>query len=273
MRLSGSLVLFHNEPDLYGQAIQSFLYGCDGLLYVIDNSSVPLEHDLFRHPRVRYVFLDRNLGFGAAHNLAINTIGVVSDLHMILNPDIFFGTDVIPHLLKVMQSTPEIGALMPKINYPDGSLQRLCKLLPTPVDLILRRFIPIKSIQAAINRRYEMHDLPQDQLVNVPTISGCFLLVRTELFLKLSGFDERYFMYLEDVDLMRRIGDFAKVVYDPLVSVTHAYAKGSYRNKKLLAYHIVSAVRYFNKWGWFFDTKRKEVNARTLKSLSGKKLC
>lgn len=264
MRLSGSLVLFHNDPNLYGQAIQSFLNGCDGLLYIVDNSSMPLEHVLFCHPRVRYIFLDRNLGFGAAHNQAISLAGVESDLHLILNPDISFGIDVISHLLSVMQSTPEIGALMPRVNYPDGSLQRLCKLLPTPIDLILRRFIPIKSVQVEINHRYELHNLRQDKLVDVPTISGCFMMVRTNILRKIGGFDERYFMYLEDVDLVRRIGLTNRVVYDPRVSVTHEYAKGSYRNKKLLGYHMMSAFRYFTKWGWWFDSYRRYKNSTVI---------
>jgi GT2 family glycosyltransferase len=90
VKLSGSLVLFHNDPALYGLAIQSFLSSCDGVLYVVDNSSEPLAHELFRHPRVRYIFLDCNLGFGSAHNQAITTVGVESDLHLILNPDISF---------------------------------------------------------------------------------------------------------------------------------------------------------------------------------------
>lgn len=264
MRISGSLVLFHNDSALYGQAIQSFLNGCDGVLYVVDNSSIPLEHDLFRHPRVRYLYPGRNLGFGAAHNLAIAEISPVSSCHLFLNPDISFGPEVLTHLINVMRDSLGIGVLMPRINYPDGSLQRLCKLLPTPVDLILRRFIPLKSVQSGINRRYELHDLPQDRLIDVPTISGCFMIVRTELLRNLGGFDERYFMYLEDVDLVRRIGDEARVVYDPCVCVTHAYAKGSYRNKKLLAYHMASAVRYFTKWGWWFDSVRRKRNSAVL---------
>ena len=80
-----------------------------------------------------------------------------------------------------MQKNSDIGALMPRVNYPDGSLQRVCKLLPTPIDLIFRRFIPIKSIRNRINNRYELHDLPQDKLVDVPTISGCFMILRSEL--------------------------------------------------------------------------------------------
>jgi GT2 family glycosyltransferase len=267
VKLSGSLVLFHNDPALYGRAIQSFLSGCDGVLYVVDNSSEPLEHELFSHPRVRYMYPGRNLGFGAAHNLAISEKHLLSNYHLILNPDISFGPEVLPYLIDVMQELAGIGALMPRINYPDGSLQRLCKLLPTPVDLILRRFIPIKSVQSRINRRYELHALPQDRLAEVPSISGCFLLVRSELLLSLGGFDERYFMYLEDVDLVRRIGDVAKVVYEPRVSVTHSYAKGSYRNKKLLAYHMMSAVFYFAKWGWFWDPVRADRNKKTLNEI------
>ena len=89
-------------------------------------------------------------------------------------------------------------------------------------------------------------------------------MLQSRLFRDIGGFDERYFMYLEDVDLVRRIGSLARVVYDPRVSVVHEYAKGSYRNKKLLWYHIKSAVLYFTKWGWLFDMQRKKRNAVTL---------
>jgi GT2 family glycosyltransferase len=268
IRLSASLVLYNCAPEIFVPAATSFLESvADGILVIVDNSETPLSHSLLEHPRVRYIFNNANLGFGAAHNRAIAAVGAEPNFHLILNPDISFGVEVIPHLVSVMHNNPEIGVLMPRINYPDGTLQRLCKLLPTPLDLILRRFIPIKSIQTAINLSYELHDLPQDRLVDVPTISGCFLLVRTEILLKLGGFDQRYFMYLEDVDLVRRIGDVARVVYDPRVSVTHAYTKGSYRNKKQLAYHIASAVRYFTKWGWFFDSDRGRRNAAVLTHL------
>jgi GT2 family glycosyltransferase len=272
VKLSGSLVLFHSSAELYELAIQSFLNGCDGVLYVVDNSSSPLKHDLFHHPRIRYIFNNANLGFGAAHNRAIVNVCNESDFHIIINPDINFCAEVIPHLTDVMQKNSDIGVLMPRVNYPDGSLQRLCKLLPTPIDLIFRRFISIKSIRNRINHRYELHDLPQDRLVDVPTISGCFLIVRTELLRKHGGFDERYFMYLEDVDLVRRIGSTARVVYDPSVSVIHQYAKGSYHNKKLLRYHIISAFRYFTKWGWWFDSYRRNKNSAVISYLQKLKL-
>jgi hypothetical protein len=73
-------------------------------------------------------------------------------------------------------------------------------------------------------------------------------------------FDERYFMYMEDVDLCRRIHRRFKTIYFPQVVVYHHYAKGSYRSVRLMMHHIASALRYFHKWGWFFDPERVDIN-------------
>lgn len=267
MKISASLVLFHNDPAQYGSAIRCFLQGCDGILYVVDNSMAPLQHELFEHPRVRYVHAGENLGFGKAHNRAFAMAAGTSDAHLLLNPDIFFEPHVLPELGSFLGENQGAGAVMPRITYPDGSLQRLCKLLPTPVDLIFRRFIPSELIKAKINQRYEMHALAQDRPSRVPTLSGCFLLIRSDLLHRLGGFDERFFMYMEDVDLVRRICDVSDAVYLPSVQVKHAYAKGSYRSRKLLGYHLRSAILYFNKWGWFIDQDRRERNKKALANL------
>lgn len=267
MDISASLVLFHNDPTQYGQAMRCFLEGCDGILYVVDNSTPPLQHELFEHPRVRYVHAGENLGFGKAHNRAFAMAAGTSDAHLLLNPDILFEPHVLHELGRFLGANQQIGAVMPRITYPDGSLQRLCKLLPTPVDLIFRRFIPFDGIKTKINQRYELHGLAQDRPTPVPTLSGCFLLVRSKLLHRLGGFDERFFMYMEDVDLVRRIGDVSDTVYLPSVEVKHAYAKGSYRNLKLLRYHLHSAILYFNKWGWIFDQDRNEKNKKALAAL------
>lgn len=265
MNISASLVLFHNDPAQYGLAMRCFLDGCYGTLYVVDNSTVQLQHELFSHPRVRYFYAGENLGFGKAHNRAISMAVGTSDAHLLLNPDISFEPHVLPELGQFLEANPFVGAVMPRVNYPDGSLQHLCKLLPTPVDLILRRFA-LERIKEKINQRYEMHGLAQDRASCVPTLSGCYLLIRSNLLHRLGGFDERFFMYLEDVDLVRRIGDVADTVYRPSVQVVHAYAKGSYRNRKLLGYHLRSAIQYFNKWGWFFDSTRKVRNRNTFRN-------
>ncbi len=86
------------------------------------------------------------------------------------------------------------------------------------------------------------------------------MFVRTTVFEKVGGFDERFFMYAEDVDLSRRIHRNYKTIFYPKVSITHEYEKGSYTNYKLLKYHITSLFKYFCKWGWFFDKERRDIN-------------
>jgi GT2 family glycosyltransferase len=68
------------------------------------------------------------------------------------------------------------------------------------------------------------------------------------------------------VDLSRRVGRIARTVFVPHVAVVHDYARGSYREWRLLWHHLVSAARYFNKWGWLRDSERDRINARTLRA-------
>ncbi len=266
--ITSSLVLFHNDPAQFGRAISSFIDGCDGVLHVVDNSSSALQHDLFRHPRVRYDFAGSNLGFGVAHNRAVAQSHSGSEFHLFLNPDVMFDPGVLAELVVFMRGNPSVGAVMPRVTYPDGAPQHLCKLLPTPFDLILRRFIPLAGVREKLNQTYELHALPLDRASDVPVLSGCFLLVRTSIIRQIGGFDPRFFMYMEDVDLVRRIGDVARTVFLPSVSIQHVYAKGSYRNPRLLSYHLRSAISYFFKWGWFFDRVRKDRNRAIIKALS-----
>ena len=149
---------------------------------------------------------------------------------------------------------------MPKIIYPDGSTQCLCKLLPTPFDLILRRFNPFTKINNILQLRYELRFTSYDSEFESPTLSGCFMMLKSSLLKEVGGFDQRFFMYLEDVDLCRRIGELGKLVYYPKVCVVHNYEKGSYGNKKLLKYHAFSAIKYFNKWGWIFDNNMRVIS-------------
>lgn len=232
----------------------------------MDHSPKALEHPILLDPRLILVHRPDNPGFGTGHNRAYEYVRDISEFHLLLNPDVRFGTEVLPALVNCFALDKTITAAMPRIVYPDGQLQSLCKLLPTPIDLILRRFIPIKMVREAINCRYELRDLPQDRRSDVPSLSGCMLLMRSSDFVAVGGFDQRYFMYMEDVDLVRRLGDLGRTIYEPKIQVEHGYAKGSYRSRRLLAHHMTSAIRYFNKWGWCFDTTRRQRNSSVLKT-------
>lgn len=267
-KLTASLVLYNSQSAQFETAISSFIDAApDSQLFVMDNSPVPLQSNWFAHPQVVYVHNECNLGFGAAHNRAMRSCLMSSDLHLILNPDIRLNTSAISYLVGRFEADPGLAAAMPTILYPDGELQRLCKLLPSPLDLFIRRFLPVANIRRWIDRRYEMHALSQEVPSEVPSLSGCFLLVKSSALQEVGGFDESFFMYMEDVDLVRRLASIGKAMYFPNVSVIHEYAKGSYRDPKLLRYHLNSAVKYFNKWGWIFDRQRSKRNAAMLTRL------
>jgi GT2 family glycosyltransferase len=254
-------VSYHNPPDQIAAVLRSVAATPGIGLTLVDNSRDDKLAEVARQFGARYVHRPDNPGFGAAHNLAIRmALAEGSAYHLVVNPDITFNADVIPALRAYMDSHPDIGLIMPDIRYPDGSRQHLCKLLPHPVDLLGRRFAPALYRLSGRVDTYEMRRSGYDHIMDVPALSGCFMFLRTSVLEKTGGFDERFFMYLEDVDLSRRIGQCARTVFFPAVSVVHAYQKGSYKSSALLSHHISSAIRYFNKWGWLFDSERHTVN-------------
>ena len=213
-----------------------------------------------------------NLGYGKAHNIAMRkSIENNTSYHIVLNPDIYFENDVIEKLYNYMEENQEIGNIIPQVLYPDGEIQYLTKLLPTPIDLIFRRFIPLKSWKDKRNKKFELKFTGYKDINNIPSLSGCFMFLRADTLKDVGLFDENIFMYLEDTDLNRRIHSKYKTIFYPKVHILHEYAKESYVNKKLLVYHIKSAIYYFNKWGWFFDKERAEINNRCLEKLNYKK--
>jgi GT2 family glycosyltransferase len=267
-QINASIVLYHNEKEQLRKIIESFFdTKLKVKLYLIDNSSNDdLKELLNIDNRIEYMFNNANLGYGKAHNIAIRkSIEENIPYHIVLNPDIYFENNVLEELYDYMQSHKDIGNIMPKILYPDGEIQYLAKLLPTPIDLILRRFIPLQKWKEKRNEKYELRFTQYDKIMNIPSLSGCFMFLRTDTLKKVGLFDENIFMYLEDNDLNRRIHNRYKTIFYPKVSIIHFYEKESYVNKKLLFYHIKSAIYYFNKWGWFFDKERVYINKQTLK--------
>ena|ERR1700734_2021789 len=265
-QVNSSIVLFENDPAEVVAAIRSVRDSpLRTMCTVVDNSPTSLLQECVASAGAHYIHSNRNLGFGAAHNFALRAHIEDAEFCLIQNPDVHFSPDTLCALYKFMLAHPEVGLVMPKILYPDGTEQRLCKLLPGPLDLILRRFGG--AIGDALFRkqheRYELAHLDLGVAREIPCLSGCFMFIRSGALRDVGCFDERYFMYMEDVDLCRRIGAKYKTVFFPYVSITHGYQKGSYRVGDLMKHHVESAIRYFGKWGWFRDSAREELNKRT----------
>ena len=270
-KITASIVLYHNKKEQLEKAIKSFLdTKLHVKLYLIDNSSNDNLKELEKiDERIEYIFNNANLGYGKAHNIAMQkSIESDTPYHLVLNPDVYFENEVLEELFGYMQKHKDVGNIIPQVLYPNREVQYLAKLLPTPIDLIFRRFVPFKNWKEKRNEKFELRFSEYKNIANIPSLSGCFMFLRTSVLKDVGLFDENIFMYLEDTDLNRRIHSKYKTIFYPKVSIVHEYAKESYVNKKLLAYHIKSAIYYFNKWGWFFDKERDEINSKCLKELN-----
>jgi len=267
MNITVSIVLYHNQEQELRQAIASCLASpLVTTLYLIDNSVNDHFCRLASDQRVQYIHTKKNIGFGLAHNLAIDR-AVEADYHLVLNPDVRFDGEILAELGQFMESNPDIGLTMPKVLYPDGKVQRLCKLLPSPLNLFGRRFARAIPYFKRLDEQYELKRFQYDRLLDVPNLSGCFMFMRKTALDLIGGFDPRYFLYLEDVDLVRRMGHVSRTVFYPYVSIIHTYKKESYKGKNLMFIHIQSAIRYFMKWGWFNDRERRIRNQQILTNL------
>ncbi len=267
-----SIVLYKTQKEKLLKIIESCL-GCSlvSRLYLVDNSPTNELRELSKlDNRIIYIFTNKNLGYGRAHNIALQeSLKQKVKYHLVLNPDVYFRSQVLENLYAFMEQHQDVGLVMPKVRFPDSSVQYLCKLLPAPFDLIGRRFLnwgPFKEWVEKRNEIYELRFTGYNKVMNVPFLSGCFMFIRVSILEKTGLFDERFFLYCDDLDLSRRIHKISKTMFYPHCEVFHEWGRGSYKSLKMFFYHIKDVIRYFNKWGWFVDKERKEVNKKILKT-------
>jgi len=263
MKIDASIVLYHNTQEIVEKTIHSFLdTSLDVKLHLIDNSKTDALKVLADcDDRIEYVFNGKNIGFGAAHNIALRKSlkdGVA--YHLVLNPDVYFEKEVLDELLKYMEKNQDVANVMPQIYYEDGTIQHQCRMLPTPFELFARRFLPFQSIVKKINKKVELHSFGYDKEFNIPFLHGSFMFLRVCALKEVGLFDENLFLYMEDLDLNRRLYTKYRTMFYPYVNIVHIHAKDSRKRKKELLLHISSTIKYFNKWGWFFDKQREEKN-------------
>jgi GT2 family glycosyltransferase len=261
--VTASIVAYNTNPLELEQAIHCFL---DSSLLtkivIVDNSPTDELGSLCRALGTEYLYTGKNLGFGAAHNIAFKKFST-SKYHLVLNPDVQFGHKVLEELVAFLELNESVGLVMPRVVYPSGSPQNLCKRLPVPFDIIARRLFP-GFLQCLFRRRmsaFELRNMDMSKVLSVPYLSGCFMLLRRKALLEAGLFDERYFMYFEDLDLTRRIHERYDTVYYPRTSIIHRHEKGSYKSVWLLFCGIQSGIRYFGKWGWVWDRQRDVINS------------
>ncbi|WP_435414258.1 glycosyltransferase family 2 protein [Polaribacter aestuariivivens] len=244
--ITATIVLYNEEINTLNKTISCFLKTpLKKRLFLIDNSPTNSLEKHFHQKEIQYKFNGKNIGFGKAHNLAIPQLN--SKFHLILNPDIEFKPDIVLQLLKELESNKNVSFITPKVIYPNKKNQFICRKHPTFYDLINRK-LNISKKQIFKN---EYRNINLENPFYPEFIHGCFMLFKTQDFKKLQGFDERFFLYMEDADLCRKIDKLGKKkLYFPAVEIIHEHQKGSAKSIKLFFYHISSAIKYFLKWGF-----------------------
>lgn len=218
-------------------------------LYLVDNASPDGAGEaLAAHPwpeNVSVLRLPENLGFGAGHNKVLPLLD--SDYHFVLNPDIFVESDVLGGLCGWLEEHPQAVMATPRLTFPDGREQVLPKRKPGVLGLAARQGVPGL-------KRFGDHYAMLDEDLSKPTpiefCTGSFFCMRTAVFKAIGGFDEKYFMYVEDADITQKARRKGLVYYLPQFTACHAWHRAPQKSLKPFLQQLKSMGRYFCKWGF-----------------------
>lgn len=204
-----------------------------------------IELEVIRSPK--------NAGYGYGHNQALAR--TETKYTLVLNPDVYVYPDTMVKAIDYLEQHQNVGLLVPDVLAEDGTRNYLCKRNPTLFDMYLRSFAPsfIKKIFKKRMLSFEMRDCDYEKIISpiyYPT--GCFMFFRTQILKKIGGFDERFFMYLEDADIGRRTLSISNVVYNPDIKIIHKWARGTHNSMRLRFVTVQSALKYWFKWGGTF---------------------
>ena len=188
-----------------------------------------------------------NGGFGTGHNTVLSLLQ--SKVHFILNPDIQLTADTLSDLADWMAQHPDAVMARPSLVFPDGSPQQLplrrCALRP-----MIYRQLPCLKFWAKYNDAYLMKDADLSKPTSIEFCTGSFSGVRTSAFRAVGGFDENYFMYVEDADLTQKMLTQGKAYLVPQYTAIHAWHRAAHRSLKPALWQAGNLMRYFKKWGF-----------------------
>lgn len=254
-----------NEKALTERCLKSFYEDMEGVNLsfhgvIVDNHSNDGVESLAQmFPQFSVIQQTKNRGFGASHNRGFRSCD--ARYFFILNPDTFFqkGQCLVSRLYRFMEEHDKVGIVAPKLLYPDGSLQYSCRRFPLFLQpLYSRTRLGERGSGKRIADHFFMKDFDHASLRLVDWVLGSAMLVRTSVFNEIGGFDERFWMYVEDTDLCRRVWEAGHLVYFfPEVALEHALQRLSAKEKGVIPSlmknryaweHLSSWLKYFWKW-------------------------
>jgi GT2 family glycosyltransferase len=264
LSLGASVVLYETGVEQVEPLLKDLEAGGAAQLYVIDNTpsgpSPASKAAAARFSALELHHPGKNLGYGRGHNIAISRSTLKYKYHLICNPDITLGEDTLAILHDFMEAHPDVGLCMPKLVGPDGAMHFCCRRSPVALDYLSQLLLP-GSWGRRRKDSLELRSRDYDQSMEVPCLSGCFMFFRSDVLRRLGGFDDRFFLYFEDMDLSARARKLGKNVYFPNAWVVHERQSAHRNSWQLRARFAASACRYFAKWGWFSSKADKDPGA------------
>lgn len=249
--LSLILVTYNSSRVLPGfiGALQNHPPACPWELIVIDNASADNSVSLLRDSCREAIVIenDRNCGFAPAVNQGADHAH--GEYYLLANPDIGWEAGVLDNLVAFLNDRPQAAAVTPSLRFPDGRPQSSLRRFPTHGNIWFSRGVPgLGWLARHFGRHaYTIPDPPTASVIEAAA-AAC-LLVRASAFHKVGGMDERYFLYVEDTDLCRRLADAGWEVWiDPSVQIRHEWGRRNPHYRRLKAYHRDSIRRYFRKF-------------------------
>ena len=235
-----AVVVNFNSGDHLVDCLRSLRGEGVDTIVVVDNASADgsLDAGVRADPNVQVVRLPRNVGYGAGANRGV--AATTSTYVLVLNPDTVVEPGLVKGLVGALERDPQLGIVGPRLDNQDGTLYPSVREFPKLGDAIGHAFLVDVVPNNRFTRRYRMLDWDHREARRVDWVSGAGFLVRRAAFDSVDGFDEAYFMYLEEVDLcwrLARAGWFAG--YEPTVGLMHVQgvstARAPYR--MVLAHH------------------------------------
>lgn len=250
------IIVTVNHRSFIGQCIDSVLSSecsCSVKLAVVDDYSVDGTLTILKKYSYRIQLIERDGGhsFSSNNNIILNNFN--AKYFLLLNPDTILPKNGITNLYDFMESHQEAGACGPKLVYPDGSLQLSCRRFPTPLTFLLRR-TPLRIFlhERARGERHLMAEWAHDEVKQVDFLTGACIILREKAIKEAGYFDERFRLYVEEIDLCYRLWKNGwSVYYNPNVVVVHDHKGES--DKSLLSryslWHYQSMLHYVIKHG------------------------
>lgn len=187
-----------------------------------------------------------NPGYGAAANAGVAALEPATEAVFIVNPDVLVRPGAVSALESALAANPRIGVVGPRIDDVDGSRYPSARRFPSFVDGAGHAIVGLFKPDNRWSRRYKMTDVGEVGAGLVDWVSGAALFVRKQAFDAVGGFDPRYFMYMEDVDLCFRMHKAGwNAAYEPAASVMHVQGVSTrQRAYRMIYIHHRSLIRY-----------------------------